>query len=267
MAAVDVTRFPVPVETRAPGGTTNAYVAGDLLVDPAARHADLDDRVDGVVHVAVTHTHPDHVGAVAAYAADTGATVWAHAAHAERFADAAGIAPDRTFTDGDQVGPATVLATPGHAPDHVCFALDGETGTVLCGDLAVAQGSVAVAAPEGDMRAYLDSLARLRERSPSVLYPGHGPVVEDPGATLARLVDHRRDRERRVLRAVADGAADVETVLEAAYEKDLAGVRDLARATVVAHLVKLDDEGRVRFDADVGTVAPVDGGVTADDRP
>jgi glyoxylase-like metal-dependent hydrolase (beta-lactamase superfamily II) len=151
-----------------------------------------------------------------------------------------------------------VLATPGHAPDHACFVLDG---AALCGDLAVAEGSVAVAAPDGDMRAYLDSLARLREQSPGLLYPGHGPVVEDPDATLARLVDHRRDRERRVLAAIDGGAGDVGAVLSEAYEKDLTGVRDLARATVVAHLVKLDAEGRVRFDADAGTV------VAAGDEP
>jgi len=255
----DLTRVPVPVETRAPGGETSAYLVDGLLVDPGARCDALDDAVEtGTVgDVAVTHTHPDHVGGVADYAAETGATVWAHADHVDRFADATGVDPDRTFEDGDEVGPAEIVATPGHAPDHVCFLVgDG----ALCGDLAVASGSVVVGGPDAEMAAYLDSLRRLRDRQVSRLYPGHGPLVEEPRTTLDRLLDHRLDRERLILRAVRDGATDVDAVVGAAYEKDLAGVEDLARATVVAHLSKLDGDGHVRFDADAGTVRPVDSG-------
>jgi glyoxylase-like metal-dependent hydrolase (beta-lactamase superfamily II) len=205
--------------------------------------------------VAVTHAHPDHVGAVDHYAGETGATVWAHADHVDRFVGATGVEPDRTFADGDAVGPARVVATPGHAPDHVCFRVGDD---VCCGDLAVAAGSVVVGAPDGDVRAYLDSLRRVRDLAPARLYPGHGPVVDDPRATLDRLHDHRLDRERRILRAVREGADDVDAVLAAAYEKDLTGVEDLARATVVAHLAKLDADARVAFDADAGTVEPLD---------
>jgi glyoxylase-like metal-dependent hydrolase (beta-lactamase superfamily II) len=282
---------PVPVATRAPGGETNAYRVGDLLVDPAARTDRLDDVVGAgadadagasasVAHVAVTHAHPDHVGAVAAYADATDATVWARAGHGDRFVDAAGVEPDRTFADGDAVGPARALATPGHAPDHVCFVVDDATGpgvgrpvpgaddagdgadaasgatVALCGDLAVATGSVAVAHPEGDLAAYLDSLRRLRETGATRAYPGHGPPIEDTAATVDRLTAHRADRERRVLAAVADGARDVDAVLAGAYDKDLTGVEDLARATVRAHLIKLDAEGRVRFDVGDDAVRP-----------
>jgi glyoxylase-like metal-dependent hydrolase (beta-lactamase superfamily II) len=260
-----VTRVSVPAQTRWPEGRTNAYLAGSLLVDPPAVDDELTAVVDGATtaidHVAVTHAHPDHVGGVAEYAAETGATVWAHADHVPRFVDAAGVDPDRTFRDGDRIGPATVVATPGHAPDHVTFAFteaDDGRRAACCGDLAVAEGSVAVAAPEGDLAAYLDSLRRLRDEGFDVLYPGHGPVIDDPDATLTRLLDHRLDRERRVLSAVDDGARDVEAVLERAYDKDLTGVEELARRTVVAHLRKLADEGLLAYDADAGTVRPTD---------
>ncbi|MFB6157200.1 MAG: MBL fold metallo-hydrolase [Haloferacaceae archaeon] len=251
-------RIALPVETSAPAGTTNAYLLGageSVLVDPAT--PGIADRLDpaDVDHVAVTHTHRDHVGGVAQVAAASDATVWARRGRADRFVDATGVEPDRTFREGTALGASgvDVVETPGHAPDHVAFETPAG---VACGDLAVAAGSVAVSAPEGDLRAYLVSLRRLLARAPDRLLPGHGPVVDDPPGTLSRLLAHRRDRERRVLDAVRAGAHTPGAVVDAAYDKDLSGVRDLARATVVAHLEKLAAEGRVRWDPDAGRVAP-----------
>lgn len=258
----------VDVPSSAPWGTTTAHLVPGpepLLVDPAARTDSLDRAVAdvGVTHLAVTHTHPDHVAAVADYADDTGATVWCRRGREARFERATGVRADRTFVEGTRVGPALVLDTPGHAVDHVAFEVDGDvTGverggrTVLCGDLAVAEGSVMVGAPEGDMRAYLTALRRLYARHPDRLCPAHGGAIDRPRETLERLVTHRLGRERRVLESVADGARDVESVLDAAYDKDLSGVREYARATVVAHLEKLAVEGRVAWDPETGRVAP-----------
>lgn len=259
---MDIARVSVPVETRAPTGQTNAYLVGSddaLLVDPAGRTDDLDAAVAerDVAHVAVTHTHPDHVGAVAHYADQAGATLWAHESHVERFATATGVDPDTTFDGTLALGDGTVQVfdTPGHAPDHVSFAVDGH---VLCGDLAAMTGSVVVGAPEGDMAAYLDSLRQVKAESPIRLLPGHGPLVDDPDATLQRLVQHRLDREERVLRAVEAGASDPDAVLDVAYDKDLSGVRDLARATVVAHIEKLAREGQVVWDGESEAVSPTE---------
>jgi len=247
---VNVERVPIPTETLSPDGTTNAYLLGRegaVLVDPAARSDALDRAVAerDVAHVLVTHTHPDHVGAVAHYAEACGATVWARAGREARFERATGIAPDRTFRDGTAVGPATVMATPGHAPDHVALVANG---TVLAGDLVVAEGSVLVDPDEGDLRAYLASLRRLYARNPDRLSPGHGPEIDDPRATVERLVRHRLDREASVLAAVRDGARTLDEITDAAYEKDVSGVRDAARRTVAAHLEKLAVERKVTWD-------------------
>ncbi|MFP8955824.1 MBL fold metallo-hydrolase [Natrialbaceae archaeon A-CW3] len=253
-----VTRHPIPITTRAPGGETNAYVVGDrpaALIDPAGRTDELDRAVEerGVEHILVTHTHPDHVGAVAAYADDLDATVWARHGRDPQFPEAASIDPDATFTPGSTIalggGRLEILETPGHATDHVSFCLQ-PGGSIVVGDCAVAEGSVVVGAPDGDMRAYLTSLRRLHAMAPPRLYPGHGPVIDAPRATLERLIDHRLQRERRVLEAVQDGARATDSILEAAYDVDLSGVRDLARATVVAHLEKLAVEGELVWDGE-----------------
>lgn len=257
------TRVSVPVETRSPTGRTSAALLGSdpaLLVDPAAVSDALDDAVarTEVGHVAVTHHHPDHVGAVAEYAERCEATVWARGGRTDDFVAATGAEPDRTFADGTVIptggSPVRVVDTPGHAPEHVAFeyATDAESGSrvLACGDLAVAEGSVAVAAPDGDLRAYLTSLRRVRAMRPDRLLPAHGPVIsgEDVAATVERLVAHRLDREQRVEAAVADGYGTVSAICDRAYDKDLTGVRDLAEATVRAHLEKLAVEGRVVWD-------------------
>ncbi|MFB6159783.1 MAG: MBL fold metallo-hydrolase, partial [Haloferacaceae archaeon] len=110
----------------------------------------------------------------------------------------------------------------------------------------------------------LVALRRLLARDSPRLYPGHGPVVDDPRATLTRLLARRRDRERRVLAAVRAGARDPEAVLDRAYDRDLSGVREHARATVRAHLEKLAVEGRVRWAPDEGRVEPAPGGRAVD---
>ncbi|WP_254838736.1 MBL fold metallo-hydrolase [Natronomonas marina] len=247
-----VERVPVEVSTRAPTGTTACYVLGSadaLLVDPPAPDDRIEAELDRVGAVAVTHHHPDHVGAVAEYADAADATVWCRLGREDEFVEATGAAPDRTFAEGTTIetgdGPVVVRDTPGHAPEHVAF----ETPDALvAGDLAVAEGSVVVAPPEGDVRAYLASLRRVLGLAPDRILPAHGPVIDDPRATCERLIDHRLDRERRVLAAVEAGNRTVEDLLDAAYDKDLTGVRDMAAGTVRGHLEKLAVEGRVRWD-------------------
>ena len=255
---MELERVSCRVKTAAPTGQTHAYVLGHedaLLVDPAARVDGLDALAERVGHVALTHHHPDHVGAVADYAEATGATVWCRVGREAEFEAATGTEPDRTFADGTGIatggGSVEVVDTPGHAPEHVAFGFPGDGGgghEYLVGDLAVAEGSVVVGHPSGDVRAYVSSLRRLWARDPSRIHPAHGPTIESPRETCRRLIDHRREREARVLRAVRNGAETVPEITDAAYEKDLTGVRELAEATVRAHVEKLRVEGRLSWD-------------------
>lgn len=264
-----LTRVSCSVATRAPTGQTHAYALGTedtLLVDPAAREDGL-DALESVAHVAVTHHHPDHVGAVAHYAEAHDATVWCRVGREAAFEAATGVSPDRTFSEGTTIetgdGPVTVVDTPGHAPEHVGYSFESDTVTangepreeLLVGDLAVAAGSVVVGHPTGDIRTYLASLRRLWARDPAVLHPAHGPTIENPRETCVRLIDHRHDREAKVLAAIERGAETVAEITEGAYEKDLTGVEDLARATVRAHVEKLRVERKIRWDGERATPA------------
>ena len=246
-----VHRLPVAYPN-VPTGSVNAYLlVGDstVLVDPPERHDDIDDLVadHGLDCVLATHHHPDHAGGVARYAREYDATVACRAGREEQFADATGVRPDRTYREGSTVAGVRVLDTPGHAPEHVAFSTPSG---LLAGDLAIDEGSVAVATPEGDMRAYCSSLRRVWARAPARIYPGHGPVIKEPRATCERLLGHRRTRERRILAVVTDGAYTLDAVTDGAYDKDISAVRELAVATVEAHVEKLAVEGRIRWDGE-----------------
>ncbi len=253
----EITRISIPTDTVATTGQTNAYlIDGEetLLVDPAARHDDLDAAIEDShpTHITATHCHPDHIAGLTAYAFETDATVWSPVGYENRFAQSTGVYPARTFREGHTIGPATAIETPGHASDHTAFEVELDDGrtAILSGDLVLAEGSVAIGGPDGDMAAYLDSLRRLRERDPDVLYPGHGPVVDEPGETIDRLIEHRTSREEAILEAMANSAEDVDEIVERSYDKDISDVYELARKTVIAHIEKLETEGQIRWDCE-----------------
>jgi len=221
---------------------TNTWIVGSdpaWVVDPGpaldAHLAAVGDEIErrgGLGGIALTHDHPDHAAAVPAIS--------------RRFPAAPlGAARgdvDRRLADGDRFGPLHVVATPGHAPDHLTF-IAGTAG--LTGDAVLGQGSVFIAPDPGALAGYLDGLRRLRERDLTVLLPGHGPVIADPDAKLGEYIDHRLTRERRLLAALAAGARSIPEMLDAAWSDVPELMRPAATVTLAAHLDKLADEGRL----------------------
>ncbi len=249
-----ISRIPIEGASFA-GSATNAYVVGErdaLVLDPAGRSVALDEAVaDRVGHLALTHHHPDHIRGVEHYAAEHDLTVWALRGREEGFAEETGVTPDRTFRYGEVLSFADgleVLDTPGHAPEHVAF-VHGDW--MISGDLALAEGSVAIRPHDGDVRAYMASLRRVMARKPDKLYPGHGPVIEDPRSVCLRLLSHRKYREQRVLEVIEAGHRRPDDIVEAAYEKDVSDVYFLAKATVLAHIEKLAWQGLVEYDGEL----------------
>ncbi len=220
---------------------TNSWVVGRdpaYVVDPGPARPEHVNRLvqaaqarGGLGGIALTHDHVDHAEAVAALRDRLPAPV----------AGARG-AVDVTLADGDRFGPLQALATPGHATDHLAF-LSG--AACFTGDAVLGEGSVFIMPEPGALGGYLAALERLRALDLAVLCPGHGPPVWDAAGKLAEYLEHRRDRERRLVEALAAGRRSVGELLDAAWDDVPEEMRPVAAITLAAHLDKLEEEGRL----------------------
>ena len=220
---------------------TNTWLVGRdpcWIVDPGP---DLQQHVAAVLAeaarrggaggIALTHDHGDHAGAAAAVRAGAGGVP----VGAARWEGA-----DVILGDGDTFGPLQVVATPGHATDHLAFV----RGRVcFTGDAVLAQSSVFVAPDPGALRGYLAALERLRAMRLELLCTGHGLPVTDPGALLDRYLAHRADRERRLVAALDEGLRTVDELLDRVWDDAPPSLRLAATATLAAHLGKLEEQG------------------------
>ncbi len=223
-------------------GGTNSWIVGRApawLVDPGPDLSEHLDALDaelaargGLGGIAATHDHIDHVEALGAM----------RARHPDAPVGAARGAVDVVLSDGARFGPLEAIATPGHAPDHLAFAVGG---AILTGDAVLGEGSVFVAPGPGAMSSYLAGLRRLAALAPDVLCPGHGPLVTDPQAKLDEYIAHRLAREAALVAALKDGRRTVDDLLDAAWSDAPAQLRPVAAVTLAAHLDKLEDEGRL----------------------
>ncbi len=221
---------------------TNSWILGarpGWLVDPGpalpehveALIAELEAR-GGLGAIALTHDHHDHDAAVPAI----------RAAFPDAPLAGARGPVDMTLGHGDHLGPLEVVATPGHAPDHLAYVAGRACFT---GDAVLGQGSVFIAPDPGALAGYLEGLRELAHRDLAVLCPGHGPAVENPQAKLDEYIGHRLERERRLLDALEAGARAVPEMLAAAWPDVPEALRPAATVTLAAHLDKLAGEHRL----------------------
>lgn len=241
---------------------TNTWIVGTGRVavidpgpdDPAHRRALLDAlKGETVTHILVTHSHQDHAPGAAPLAAATGGTVmgWGHP-QAER---TVGITtghppflPDEALAEGDAIEGSdwrlSVLCTPGHASDHLCFVLEGER-LLFSGDHVMGWSTSMVAPPDGDMAAYMANLRRMLDRPEHTFLSGHGAPITEPRGYVAALLRHREEREAGILEALGGGAGTVEAIVARLYPDLAEPLRPAAAKTVRAHLIKLRAEGRL----------------------
>jgi len=209
-----------------------------------------------LAQVLVTHSHIDHASGAPAIAQRMPHVRFLKMPWPEH--DAAWHVRWQPLIDGDTVpaGDAvlTVVHTPGHSPDHLCFWQPDEQ-VLFCGDLAW-KGSTVVIPPThgGDISAYLASLERVIELAPAVMLPAHGQVIDQPIELLREYIEHRMLREQQVIAALRIGITDPTRMVARIYPSLAPPLVPVARESVVAHLLKLEREGKAVRDGDRWTL-------------
>lgn len=228
---IDVERLTAPNPGPMTLQGTNTYVVGRdraVVIDPGPDDEGHIDAVRGAAEarggigaVLLTHYDGDHSEGV------------------ERL----GVEPTRP-ADGDVVAGLTVIATPGHAAEHLSFLLDD---ACFCGDLILGEGSTIVEPRElgGSLADYMHSLRRLQDLELTVLYPGHGPEVHDPRAKIEEYIAHRQEREDRLVAALDRGERSRAALLAEVWDDVPEQLRGAAAIAMQAHLEKLEDDGRL----------------------
>jgi glyoxylase-like metal-dependent hydrolase (beta-lactamase superfamily II) len=257
---------------------TGTYIVGDaagdvVVIDPGPN---LDEHRDALAAalaghrvraILVTHCHADHSPLSAWLREETGAPTVAFGPHGavdlemaedsdvkvEESIDLA-FAPDIYAADGDVVAkiggaPMRAVFTPGHTSNHLCFSFDAERA-LFTGDHVMGWSTTVVSPPDGDMRAYMDSVAKVAGRHDAVLWPTHGNPVTDVRPFLDAYLAHRIDREQQVLGRVRAGDRTIVDMVAVLYANVREELHKAAGRSVFAHLVKLVADGQVHVVGD-----------------
>ncbi|MEI9887473.1 MAG: MBL fold metallo-hydrolase [Rhizomicrobium sp.] len=252
---------------------TGVYIVGGqdvAVIDPGPdlpQHVEaLKRALDGrrVSHILVTHCHSDHSPAAKPLKEWSGATTYAFGPHGSGRDDnseeggpkveAGGdmdFMPDVRVKDGEIIAgngfSFEAVHTPGHTSNHMCYALREERA-LFTGDHVMGWSTTVVTPPDGDMAQYIASVKKLEERDDRTLYPTHGAPIADPKPFLAAYREHRYDRERQVLACIADGRDTIPAMVERMYADVDKRLHPAAARSVLAHLIKLEQDGRVTQD-------------------
>lgn len=243
------------------GPGTNTYLIADgrglIVLDPGPqdpRHLANIDRAArelglDVTRILVTHTHRDHSPAAHGLAATSGAPVEGPPTVHDALQDP-DWHPQRTLSEGDSLplasGALQVIATPGHVSNHLCY-LHTATGMLFSGDHLINGSTVVIAPPSGSMSAYIRSLKKLLDYDIHVIAPGHGDLIPQPAQAIEQTISHRLKREHKVMSVLAGmpGSSAAQLVAQV-YDDTPAFLHPIAEYSLLAHLIKLEEDGVAR---------------------
>jgi glyoxylase-like metal-dependent hydrolase (beta-lactamase superfamily II) len=251
---------------------TGVYIVGAdgakdvAVIDPGPlidEHvAALKRALDGkrLTHILVTHTHSDHSPAAEPLKQWSGAPTYGFGSHGsgkgddgvkvEEGGDRAFV-PDVVVRDGDRIEGAgftfECVYTPGHTSNHMCYALTEEKA-LFTGDHVMGWSTTVVTPPDGDMAEYMASLKKLLARDDRILYPTHGAPIREPKPFLEAYIEHRLEREAQILSSIRDGLATIPEMVARMYADVDKRLHPAASRSVLAHLIQLESEGRVRVE-------------------
>jgi glyoxylase-like metal-dependent hydrolase (beta-lactamase superfamily II)/8-oxo-dGTP pyrophosphatase MutT (NUDIX family) len=251
---------PMKTKPLPPATHTNTYLIGEgemILLDPGSDDAGELDALFRLIDtlatdgrrahaIVVSHAHPDHVAGVEAARARLGVPVWSHADTGRS------VRLDRALADGETIALASpgrswdlrVLHTPGHTQSHLCLFHE-RTHSLFTGDhIPGGSGTVIIDPPDGDMAAYLASLERLRALPVETLFPGHGSPQGAAKRRIGALIAHRLGREEKVVAALGAEARSIPELVERAYADTPRELWPYAERSLLAHLIKLEKDGK-----------------------
>ena len=243
------------------GPGTNTYLLGErqvAVIDPGPA---IDTHIRNIIGAAtgsirwilVTHTHSDHSPAAMVLAAETGAELLGIRAPEGRHQDKTFL-PDRVLTDGEIFSSPEfelkVVHTPGHASNHLCF-LHSEFRWLFTGDHIINGSTVVIDPPDGSMSDYIQSLQKLKMQSINALAPGHGAIIENVQEAIDWIINHRLKRESKVVENLSEHPESTLTELVTHVYDDVdVSLRPVAERSLLAHLLKLEVDGRAITDND-----------------
>jgi len=252
--ATGVRRIVAPNPSMMTGPGTNTYLFGadDIAVlDPGpAIDSHLDDIVDKagapIRWILVTHTHPDHSPGAAALARATGAELLGIPAPDGQHQDKSFV-PTRIPADGDvlQTGEFGLEAvhTPGHASNHVCYRHTA-LHWLFTGDHVIDGSTVVIDPPDGNMQHYIESLRRVKDLQCNALVPGHGELIEDPERIIDWIIEHRMQREAKLVAAIeANPNLTTHELVPHVYKDVDPKLYGWAERSLLAHVLKLEADG------------------------
>lgn len=267
--AIDVSIGQVPVQRLLcpnagimTGPGTNTYLLGQgemALVDPGPA---LPEHIQAIMTtlagrplkwIFVTHTHGDHSPGAAALQALTGAAVVGMSPAASALYQDQSFRPDREYRHDEHIVcdgfGIRLIHTPGHVSNHLCFLLEDD-GLLFTGDHILQGTTPVILPPDGDMSDYLSSLEYLRTLPLAALAPGHGDILREPEQIITTLIRHRLHREQKIVTALNKlGPATVDELVVQAYDDVAEHLLPWAKKTLLAHLIKLERDGRARVSA------------------
>ena len=255
---------------------TGVYIVGEsdvAVIDPGPL---LPDHIEAlkralkgkrVSHILVTHTHSDHSPAAQPLKEWSGARTYAFGPHGSGHHEGGprveeggdqSFVPDERVKDGDVLTgngwSFECVHTPGHTSNHICFALREEKA-LFTGDHIMGWSTTVVTPPDGNMREYMASVRKLIARGDKILYPTHGSPIKDPKPFLEAYLEHRLDREKQILACVRDGLATIPEMVARMYADVDKRLHPASARSVLAHLIQLSEDGRVKADPSAGPSA------------
>jgi recombination protein RecT len=261
----NVQRLTAPNPSVMTGPGTNTYIVGEpggyIVIDPGPALPEHVARIAAIVGgdlaaIVCTHSHPDHSPAVPLLNAAVPAPVTVYGMSSGPGArEHSFFRPDREMADGEllKVGDSTLRAvhTPGHAANHLCLVLE-EDRLLFSGDHVLNGSTTVVDPPDGNMLAYIESLRRLAQEPVDFILPAHGYVLGPAKAAIEHLIAHRLGREAKVAAALQQaGEGSLEALVPLAYDDVRPALYPVAMRSLLAHLEKLEADGRARRDGAV----------------